>query len=82
MCRVFDGCREVLDFSIYYKSCQYDACYGGDTVCASLELIAETCNMLGFCIDWRGLTNGVCSECDLNRSLRNVDFLGQLLEGS
>uniref|UniRef100_A0A8C4QC60 VWFD domain-containing protein n=1 Tax=Eptatretus burgeri TaxID=7764 RepID=A0A8C4QC60_EPTBU len=58
---VFDGCREVLDFSIYYKSCQYDACYGGDTVCASLELIAETCNMLGFCIDWRGLTNGVCN---------------------
>lgn len=48
-----------MNLNIIKKNCQFDSCRNG--ACSSLEQAANECKGLGFCIDWRGLTNRSCS---------------------
>ncbi|XP_074554297.1 mucin-6 [Halichoeres trimaculatus] len=55
---VFSNCSKYTDLIIKKKSCEFDSCRSG--ACSSLEQAAVECKTLGFCIDWRKLTNGSC----------------------
>ncbi|XP_042367602.1 mucin-19-like [Plectropomus leopardus] len=54
---VFSNCS--VDLNITKRNCEFDSCRNGP--CSSLEQAAKECKKTGVCIDWRGLTNGICS---------------------
>ncbi|XP_054595563.2 mucin-6 isoform X2 [Nothobranchius furzeri] len=61
---VFATCRKVVDMVIKKKNCEFDSCTTQNASCSSLSQAAEECKNAGFCVDWRGLTNGICDvEC-------------------
>uniref|UniRef100_A0A8C4NJR3 VWFD domain-containing protein n=1 Tax=Eptatretus burgeri TaxID=7764 RepID=A0A8C4NJR3_EPTBU len=65
---VFYPCLNIIDSSTFYNTCKYDACYSNHTACSSLKVLADSCNAIGFCIDWRHLTKGECDyECNEER---------------
>uniref|UniRef100_UPI0037E9A684 mucin-2-like n=1 Tax=Semicossyphus pulcher TaxID=241346 RepID=UPI0037E9A684 len=55
---VFANCSRHLNLMVKKKNCEFDSCRTG--ACSSLEQAAEECKKVGFCIDWRTLTNGSC----------------------
>nr|XP_046234851.1 mucin-2-like [Scatophagus argus] len=55
---VFSNCSRHVNLLIKKKNCEFDSCRNGP--CSSLEQAADECNNAGFCVDWRGLTNGRC----------------------
>uniref|UniRef100_UPI0037E9BC73 mucin-6-like n=1 Tax=Semicossyphus pulcher TaxID=241346 RepID=UPI0037E9BC73 len=55
---VFATCSRHLNLMVKKKNCEFDSCRTG--ACSSLEQAAEECKKVGFCIDWRTLTNGSC----------------------
>ncbi|XP_072233453.1 mucin-5B-like [Leuresthes tenuis] len=55
---VFEICSRYVDLSLIKRSCEFDSCSSQNASCSSLEQAAGQCG--GFCIDWRGLTNGRC----------------------
>ncbi|XP_047430714.1 mucin-2-like [Mugil cephalus] len=57
---VFESCRQHVDLSLKKKNCKFDSCQNPNGSCSSLEQAAEECKAVGFCIDWRKLTNGIC----------------------
>uniref|UniRef100_S4RTY7 MUC5A protein n=1 Tax=Petromyzon marinus TaxID=7757 RepID=S4RTY7_PETMA len=61
--RAFAGCAEATDLSEFFDSCVYDTCAVPTALevgCASLQVAAEQCAALGFYVDWRSLTRGMC----------------------
>lgn len=57
---VFENCSKYVDLNLKKKACEFDSCSNANGSCASLEQAAEECKSIGFCIDWRTLTNGTC----------------------
>lgn len=61
--RVFEKCHKLLNPVISYKACVYDVCHMQNaTGCSSLENYAHMCADESICVDWRGLTNGMCGK--------------------
>ncbi|XP_061420430.1 LOW QUALITY PROTEIN: mucin-5B-like [Lethenteron reissneri] len=61
--RAFAGCAEATDLSEFFDSCVFDTCTVPTALevgCASLQVAAEQCAALGFYVDWRSLTRGMC----------------------
>uniref|UniRef100_A0A8D0CVG8 Mucin 6, oligomeric mucus/gel-forming n=1 Tax=Sander lucioperca TaxID=283035 RepID=A0A8D0CVG8_SANLU len=56
---VFSNCRRYMNLNSKKKNCEFDSCRNGP--CSSLEQAADECKKAGFCIDWRGLTDGGCN---------------------
>ncbi|KAM9705304.1 intestinal mucin-like protein [Menidia menidia] len=62
---VFENCSKSVNLSSMMRSCEFDSCRGPSSYCSSLEEAAEECKRVGFCVDWRSLTNGSCDvECE------------------
>ncbi|XP_075328708.1 uncharacterized protein LOC142385910 [Odontesthes bonariensis] len=59
---VFAECSRHVDLNLIKKNCEFDSCRSLNSSCSSLEQAAGQCKGKGFCIDWRGLTNGSCAE--------------------
>ncbi|XP_006781182.2 mucin-5B-like [Neolamprologus brichardi] len=57
---VFENCSNYVDLNLKKKNCEFDSCRNLNGSCSSLEQVAGECKSFGFCIDWRGLTNGTC----------------------
>ncbi|XP_030576613.1 mucin-19-like [Archocentrus centrarchus] len=57
---VFENCSKHVDLNLKKKACEFDSCRIANGSCPSLEQAAEDCKSIGFCIDWRTLTNGTC----------------------
>uniref|UniRef100_A0A669BBI9 VWFD domain-containing protein n=1 Tax=Oreochromis niloticus TaxID=8128 RepID=A0A669BBI9_ORENI len=57
---VFENCSNHVDLNLKKKNCEFDSCRNLNGSCSSLEQAAGECKSFGFCIDWRGLTNGIC----------------------
>ncbi|XP_039892040.1 LOW QUALITY PROTEIN: mucin-5B-like [Simochromis diagramma] len=57
---VFENCSNYVDLNLKKKNCEFDSCRNLNGSCSSLEQAAGECKSFGFCIDWRGLTNGTC----------------------
>ncbi|XP_035763536.1 mucin-2-like [Neolamprologus brichardi] len=57
---VFDTCSKHVDLKLKKKNCHFDSCLNPNGSCNILAQAAEECKNAGFCIDWRGLTNGSC----------------------
>uniref|UniRef100_A0A8C4DQJ3 Mucin-19 n=1 Tax=Dicentrarchus labrax TaxID=13489 RepID=A0A8C4DQJ3_DICLA len=55
---IFSNCSVYVNMNLKKKNCKFDSCRNG--ACSSLEQAAEECKQVGFCIDWRRLTNGTC----------------------
>ncbi|XP_078099338.1 mucin 5e [Sander vitreus] len=56
---VFSNCSRYMNLNSKKKNCEFDSCRNGP--CSSLEQAADECKKAGFCIDWRGLTDGGCN---------------------
>ncbi|XP_024864789.1 mucin-19 isoform X2 [Kryptolebias marmoratus] len=57
---VFANCSRVVDLVVKKRNCRFDSCTSQNASCSALSQAAEECKHLGFCVDWRGLTDGVC----------------------
>ncbi|XP_055509563.1 intestinal mucin-like protein [Leucoraja erinacea] len=57
----FVKCRRKVDIEHFKKTCIYDNC-GTNVICNSLEAAADECFKLGFCVNWRPYTNGLCNH--------------------
>lgn len=62
--RLFEKCHKFVSFEPYMSACNSDVCKMNTKAvgCASLQAYARECAMAGVCVDWRGLTNGVCGQ--------------------
>lgn len=54
-----------MDLKVKQRNCKFDSCR--TSACSSLEQAADECRKVGFCIDWRELTNGSCSMYTLSK---------------
>ncbi|XP_030575850.1 mucin-5B-like [Archocentrus centrarchus] len=57
---VFKACTKHVNLKLKKKNCNFDSCINPNGSCYILEQAAEDCKNAGFCVDWRGLTNGTC----------------------
>ncbi|XP_058637797.1 mucin-5AC-like isoform X2 [Onychostoma macrolepis] len=65
--KLFEKCHKFVPFEPYMSACNSDVCKMNNKAvgCARLQAYARECAMAGVCVDWRGLTNGVCDfKCD------------------
>lgn len=65
--RVFSNCSKHVNLIQTKNNCKFDSCRTG--VCSSLEQAAEECKIAGFCIKWRELMSGRCSNYILSAML-------------
>lgn len=62
---VFAECNKYIDLNLTKKNCEYDSCGTIGNGCSSIEQAAKECIKVGFCVEWRGLTNGSCDvQCN------------------
>ncbi|XP_070710318.1 mucin-5B-like [Pempheris klunzingeri] len=66
LCELLHHPRKV-NLNLKKKNCEFDSCRNGP--CSSLEQAATECNKVGFCIDWRGLTDGICNVTCQNETV-------------
>lgn len=62
--RVFSECSVDIDIEKLVSNCKFDYCvaHSNNTVCSSLERLADHCKKMDFCVAWRDLTNGICGK--------------------
>ncbi|XP_062405929.1 intestinal mucin-like protein, partial [Sardina pilchardus] len=78
--KVFEKCHGAVSYESYIEACEYDVCHMNISIgCASLQSYAQLCAQNGFCIDWRGATDGVCA-CNVTTCPRSSCPVGYIQE--